>query len=142
MNAGTLVGGHAETMASQYHNLDSLRDLKAQAKNHPDEAAEKVAQQFESVFIQMMLSSMRDSLPKEGIFDSNQMETYNEMLDQQMSLNMAEQGGIGLADVIVRQLKMQQPQITSSGKAAFELDNNQQQWLKVKQSPLLIRPDS
>jgi flagellar protein FlgJ len=141
MNVGALAGGHAEAMASQYHNLDSLRDLKTQAKNRPDEAIEKVAQQFESVFIQMMLSSMRAAVPKEGIFDSNQMETYNEMLDQQMSLNMAEQGGIGLADVIVRQLKMQQPQTNNSGKAAFELDNNQQQWLKLKQSPLITISD-
>ena len=32
MNVGALAGGHAEAMASQYHNLDSLRDLKTQAK--------------------------------------------------------------------------------------------------------------
>jgi peptidoglycan hydrolase FlgJ len=141
MNVGALAGGHAEAMASQYHNLDSLRDLKTQAKNRPDEAIEKVAQQFESVFIQMMLSSMRAAVPKEGLFNSNQMETYNDMLDQQMSVTMAEQGGIGLAEVIVRQLKLQQPQVSSSGKAAIELDHNQQQWLKLKPSPLLTRSD-
>ncbi len=141
MNAGAQFSGPAAAMASQYHNLDTLQGLKAQAKNRPDQAAEQVAQQFESIFIQMMLSSMRSAVPKEGLFNSNQMETYNDMLDQQMSVTIAEQGGIGLAEVIVRQLKMQQPEVSSSSKAAIELDHNQQQWLKVKPSPLLTRSD-
>jgi flagellar protein FlgJ len=133
MNANDLVLNSAATMPSQYHNLGSLQALKAEARNNPEAALEKVAEQFEAVFIKMMLSSMRDALPKEGLFDNNQMDTYTEMMDQQMSVKLAEQGGIGLAEVISRQLKMQQPPISNAGRAAFKLDNSQQQWHEIKQ---------
>ena len=90
---------------SLYHDLNGLNDLKRASREDPNAAIDKVAKQFESMFIQMMLKSMRDALPKEGLFSSNDMDTYTEMADQQIAVNMAESGGIGLADVIARQLR-------------------------------------
>jgi flagellar protein FlgJ len=82
-----------------------LTDLKRVSREDPNAAINEVAEQFESMFIQMMLKSMRDALPKDGLFSSNDMETYTEMADQQIAVNMAKSGGIGLADVIARQLR-------------------------------------
>ena len=90
---------------SQYHDLNGLTDLKRTSRDNPDAAIDEVATQFESMFIQMMLKSMREALPKDGLFSSNDMDTYTEMADQQIAVNMAESGGIGLADVIARQLR-------------------------------------
>ncbi|MGB1741007.1 MAG: rod-binding protein [Pseudomonadales bacterium] len=95
----------ASAAGSLYHDLNGLNDLKRASRDDPNAAIDKVAKQFESMFIQMMLKSMRDALPKEGLFSSNDMETYTEMADQQIAVNMAESGGIGLADVIARQLR-------------------------------------
>ena len=53
-----------------------------------------------------MLKSMRDAIPKGGLFDSNDLETYTEMADQQIAINLSKSGGIGLADVITRQLTL------------------------------------
>ena len=92
--------------ASQYLDLASLNALKGEANQDPDAAVEKVAKQFESIFIQMMLKSMRSTVPKDGLFASHQMETYQDMADQQTALSMAETGGIGLAEVIKRQLTL------------------------------------
>jgi len=61
------------------------------------------ARQFEAVFTQMVLKSMRDATPKDGLFDSEQGKLYMSMLDQQMAQHLSSRG-IGLADVMVRQL--------------------------------------
>ena len=73
---------------SQYHDLNGLTDLKRDVPSiDPDAAIDEVATQFESMFIQMMLKSMRDALPKDGLFSSNDMDTYTEMADQQIAVN-------------------------------------------------------
>ena len=95
----------APLSSGQYHDLNGLTDLKRASRENPNAATDEVAEQFESMFIQMMLKSMRDALPKDGLFSSNDMDTYTEMADQQIAVNMAKSGGIGLADVIARQLQ-------------------------------------
>jgi flagellar protein FlgJ len=52
----------------------------------------------------MMLKSMRQASLAEGIFDSNHSKTYREMADQQLAMDLSQRGGLGLQDVIVRQL--------------------------------------
>jgi flagellar protein FlgJ len=59
------------------------------------------------MFINMMMKSMRDATPQDGPMDSQETKTFTTMLDQQMSQKLAKRG-IGLADVLVRQLTQQQ----------------------------------
>ena len=101
----TINTSAAPLSSGQYHDLNGLTDLKRASRENPNAATDEVAEQFESMFIQMMLKSMRDALPKDGLFSSNDMDTYTEMADQQIAVNMAKSGGIGLADVIARQLQ-------------------------------------
>jgi len=63
-----------------------------------------VAKQFESVFVGMMLKSMRQAKLADGIMDSSQSDFYRDMYDQQLSVHLAGESGIGLADVIEKQL--------------------------------------
>jgi flagellar protein FlgJ len=81
----------------------SVDDLRLQAKQNPDQALKEVAQQFEAIFINMMLKSMREALPRKGIFDNQQTQYYTQMLDQQLAQKMST-SGIGLADMLVQQL--------------------------------------
>ncbi len=81
----------------------SLDRLKLQAKQTPDQALRAAAQQFESVFLNMMLKSMRDATPQDGMFDSEQTKMFTGMLDQQLAQSMASRG-VGLADIMVKQL--------------------------------------
>lgn len=87
--------------------LDSqgLEKLKLQAKNSPDQALKGAAQQFEQVFLNMMLKSMREATPQDGMFDNEQTKMFTSMLDQQLAQNMSTGHGVGLADVMVRQLQ-------------------------------------
>ena len=64
-----------------------------------------MAAQFESIFLQQMLKSMRDATVKSDLFDSSQMDTYQGMADQQLAVQLAEQGGIGLARMMVEQMQ-------------------------------------
>ena len=96
----------ASASASHYHDASALSRLKQVSKSAPHEAAKEVATQFEAMFIQMMLKSMRDAIPKGGLFDSNDLETYTEMADQQIAINLSKSGGMGLADLITRQLTL------------------------------------
>lgn len=92
----TELGG----LAIDSQNLDRL---KLQAKQSPDQALRMAAKQFETVFLNMMLKSMRDATPQEGVFDSEQTRMFTGMLDQQLAQSMSDRG-IGLAEVMVRQL--------------------------------------
>ncbi len=80
--------------------LDALR---RDAGRDPRAAIGKAAQQFEALFMQMVLKSMREATPKSGLLDSAAGELYTGMLDQQLAGKVAA-GGTGLADMIVRQL--------------------------------------
>ncbi|HZV54039.1 MAG TPA: rod-binding protein, partial [Rhodocyclaceae bacterium] len=82
----------------------ALAALKRQTKANDPAALKAAAQQFEALFLQMVLKSMRDATPKEGLFDSEQTRLYESLLDQQMGQVMAAKGGTGLAKLIESQL--------------------------------------
>jgi len=95
-----------QTAAAQqvYHSFSGFEQMRAQARDGDSEALSGAAKQFESVFVQMMLKAMRDTVPDGGLFGSEQSDFYEGMFDQQISLNIANGKGIGLAEVIERQL--------------------------------------
>ncbi|HTT10216.1 MAG TPA: flagellar assembly peptidoglycan hydrolase FlgJ [Burkholderiaceae bacterium] len=81
----------------------SLDALKRTAKRDPKAALKGAAQQFEALFLQMVLKSMRDAVPKSGLLESDAEKMYTSMLDQQLSTQIA-RSGTGLADIIAKQL--------------------------------------
>ncbi|MBD1390834.1 flagellar assembly peptidoglycan hydrolase FlgJ [Neiella sp. HB171785] len=99
---------HAQAFgqASNYNDLASLDKLRSAAQKDEKSALREVAQQFESIFMQMVLKGMRQANAafESDLTNSNYTKFYRDMADQQMSLNMAQQGALGLADVMVQQL--------------------------------------
>ena len=89
-----------------YYDLQSLAPLKQAATEDPKdlENLHAVAEQFESMFLQMVLKSMRAATPSDNLFDSKQSLFYRDMFDQQLSVKMSQEGGLGLADLLVEQL--------------------------------------
>jgi len=90
-------------------DTNSLSALKKDAKAGTPAALKETATQFEAMFINMMMKSMRDATvqDEDGLGNSQQTKTFTTMLDQQTSQNLAKRG-MGLADVLVRQLSSQQ----------------------------------
>ena len=93
------------TTAPVYTDIGELGKLRHAAKADPQATLRQVAQQFEALFLQMALKSMRQASMGDPIFDSNQSDMYREMFDQQTALSMTHGKGIGLADALVRQLQ-------------------------------------
>ncbi|MFZ6753499.1 flagellar assembly peptidoglycan hydrolase FlgJ [Undibacterium sp. Dicai25W] len=81
----------------------SLGNLKMSVKDNSPEAIKAAAKQFEALFMNMMLKSMRQAGGQNGPFDNEQTRTFTSMLDQQLTQNMSSRG-IGLADMLVKQL--------------------------------------
>lgn len=87
--------------ASVYNDFSGLAELRARAGRDSPEAARETARQFEALFVQMMLKSMRDANAAFG--DGSTDTTYQDMFDQQIALELTRRQGIGLADVLMRQ---------------------------------------
>lgn len=91
-----------------FTDLTQLNSIKVKGRTDSSEALKEVAQQFEQMFMNMMLKSMREasnSFSEDSYFNSSETQFFQSMLDQQMTTELSTQGqGIGLADVIVRQL--------------------------------------
>ncbi len=102
-----MLGSTSDLSGKFALDTNSLGDLKQSAKAGSPEALKGAATQFESMFVNMMMKSMRDASPQDGPMDSQETRTFTTMLDQQMSQKLAKRG-IGLADVLVRQLSTQQ----------------------------------
>lgn len=97
----------AVTTNRAYTDLSALQDIRALGKDDQDAALKAVAKQFESMFIGMMLSSMRQAsevMSKDSLFNSPEQKFFQSMFDDQMSLSMTQGAGTGLADVIYRQM--------------------------------------
>lgn len=91
---------------SSYTDFEGLARLKTEAQGQSPETLKKVAQQFESLFLEMMLKSMREAKLGDGIFDSDAGDFYQGMFDKQIAMDLAnsEGGGLGIAELLVRQL--------------------------------------
>lgn len=94
----------SKLLSSAAWDTQSLNDLKAKAGKDPAGNIRPVARQVEGMFVQMMLKSMREALPKDGIFSSDSTRLYTSMYDQQIAQQMTSGKGLGLADVIVKQM--------------------------------------
>lgn len=77
--------------------------MRAQANAAPQQGLKAAAKQFDAVFTQMMLKSMREATPSDSPFDSHDSATFTSMLDQQLAQNVGAKG-IGVADMMLKQL--------------------------------------
>ena len=86
-------------------DVQSAQDLRGQLAKNPQEGLKAAAQQFETMFLQMVMKSMRDTVPDDGMLNSEQSKFYTSLLDQQMAQNLASSGkGVGFAKLIEQQL--------------------------------------
>ena len=92
-----------------YLDFSGLGELRGQAQQNQDKALKESAQQFEGLFIQMMMKSMRDasSVMKDEENESSARETFEGMFDKEVSLQMSKRGAIGVADFMAKAVKQQ-----------------------------------
>lgn len=90
-----------------YHDLSSLQQIRSQSGKDEAGALRQAAEQFESIFFSMLLSSMRKAnaaFEVDGMMNSQTTKFYRDMHDSQMATELAQKGALGLADLLVQQL--------------------------------------
>lgn len=93
-----------------YTNLSGLNAIKAAGREDASQGLKQVAKQFEGLFVNMMLKTMRDSnkaFSEGNYLSSNEMEIHQQNFDNQLSVHLTSGDGIGLADVLYRQMMQQ-----------------------------------
>jgi len=95
------------TQASNYFDLQGLEQLRQKTKTNDKETIREVANQFESMFANMLIKSMRqanEAFETESPFNNQQTKFYTDMQDKQLAVDISRHGTLGLADALVRQL--------------------------------------
>ena len=94
----------SEGIASLLSTASDTARLRLQAGNGDQQINDEIFQQFEALFLQQMLKSMRTASLSQGMFQSEQSEFYREMYDQQIATDLAEKEVLGIANILTRQL--------------------------------------
>lgn len=116
--------------AGLYTDFNGLQKLRAKVSgsgnsDESQQATKEVAQQFETLFLQMMLKSMRDASSISDSQESDQTRFYQEMFDKQIALDLSNNkngGGLGIADLLARDMGGSQQQNLEKQKAADNLE--------------------
>lgn len=75
----------------------------AKAKQHAE--LEKTAKAFEAIFVRQLVSKMRSASGGESVDGSAAVEQFQEMSDAKMADNLADKGGLGIAQMLLAQLE-------------------------------------
>ena len=81
-------------------NLERLRNESGFGKMDAEKDIEKVSRDFESVFLNKLLSSMRKTIPKSDLLDSFASDMFQSMMDEEMSKEMSKNKGMGMGEMI------------------------------------------
>ncbi len=90
--------------SSTYLDFNALTRLKGEAAQDPSKAIRQTSEQFEAYFIQQMMKTMRESIEKSDLVDGGNMDMYQDLMDKEVSLQMVKRGGMGLANMMERQM--------------------------------------
>jgi flagellar protein FlgJ len=93
-----------EVLSRTYTSFNELHKLRTAAKDLDPEATKAVAKQFEAMFLQMMLQTMRDASFSDGGLSSDQERFYRDLFDKQIALELAEKQQLGIADLLLQHL--------------------------------------
>ena len=102
------MAGQDTSSANGEKTSNAATAEKAASQAGEKTALRKAAEQFEALFIQEMLKTMRQTVEKDESNTSAHMETYESMLDRELALQMSKRGTVGVADMLVAHLERQQ----------------------------------
>jgi peptidoglycan hydrolase FlgJ len=97
-------GAHRNAQAPNATDFRQFAALRRGADANDPATLREVARQFESIFTKMMLDSMRSASFGDPMFGSDQVDMYQDMADDQLAVQLSQGRGLGLADMLIRQL--------------------------------------
>ena len=128
--------------AKSYMDFSGLGELRAQAQKDQSKALKETAQQFEGMFIQMMMKSMRDANAgfKDEDNESNARETFEGLFDKEVSVQMSKRSALGIGNFLERAV---QNQSTPASTTAFLQSREKAKGMALhpKQNPMAMPSD-
>ena len=122
-----------------------MASLRGQAQQKTEKATRESATQFEAMFINEMLKTMRQTIEKSDLSGSDAEDTFQEMYDRELSQQLAKRNTLGVADMLVKHLDREKaPQPTFDAKAEpMPLNPVQESMTLQRNQPTmpLVRPD-
>ena len=101
--AGAMEGAAGTLQAAQ---LKRASEISLKPKGHTDAEIQKAATQFEALLLHQMIGEMWKSVPNEGLLSGSREETmYRDMLNQALADNISSGQGIGIKNVVMKELK-------------------------------------
>lgn len=132
----------ANSGADAYTDLSSLNAIRDLGREDKNQALEKIATQFESMMVRMMMKSMRqanDVFAEDSYFSSNAGDMYEEMYDDQLALSLSQGKGFGVAEVMIRQL---QDRFGTEKPSDTAIKNDFSSYLKHSENSKVSEPSS
>ena len=117
VSASDRSGALDQRFALDVQGVDALRRT---VRSSPEEGLQQVSRQFEALFMNMVLKSMREATPSSGLFDSQDQKVYLSMFDQQLTQNLSGRG-VGLAEAMLAQLRRSMPSGPPDAQADAEI---------------------
>jgi len=124
-----------------YHDFSSLQQIRGNAAKDKEGALRQAAEQFESIFFNMLLSSMRkanEAFEVEGMMNSQASKFYRDMQDSQMATELSQSGALGLADILVKQLSPAMGIAPDASKKAMAMPGTESE--RALKMPRVILP--
>ncbi|BEP37128.1 flagellar assembly peptidoglycan hydrolase FlgJ [Variovorax sp. V59] len=107
-------GALDQRLALDVQGVDALRYT---VRSSPEEGLKQVSRQFEALFMNMVLKSMREATPSSGLLENRDQKIYMSMLDQQLAQNLSGRG-VGLAEAMLAQLSRAAPSGEGDGSGS------------------------
>lgn len=117
VSASDRSGALDQRFALDVQGVDALRRT---VRTSPEEGLQQVSRQFEALFMNMVLKSMREATPSSGLLDSQDQKVYLSMFDQQLTQNLSGRG-VGLAEAMLAQLRRTMPSGPPDAEADAEI---------------------
>ena len=102
------------TLTQNALDFQGLGKLRGQARQDEGSAVRETAQQFEAMFIQQMMKTMRESIEKSELNESHAQETFEGMFDREVAHQMAKRGTFGIADMLVKDHERRSQMVTTA----------------------------
>ena len=134
----------SDGIASLLSTASDTARLRLQAGNGEQEVNDEIFQQFEALFLQQMLKSMRTASLSEGMFQSEQSEFYRDMYDQQIATDLAKKEVLGIANILNRQLggnNIEQADVSESESQMISADKIVSTGVNSVDSKIHHKPD-
>ena len=113
---------YSSATLSTYNDFQGLASLRAQAQKDQSKAVDRVAEQFEGMFLNMMIKEMRKTVPESVFFNTPAINLFQEMQDQQVAMDMAKEGPLGFAEFLKTNIQLQSSKSGEQKHEGFDIN--------------------